>query len=46
MGLDGYYEAITHSGITLGVIIGRLLSQEIFEGTVDDLLKPFRPDRF
>jgi glycine/D-amino acid oxidase-like deaminating enzyme len=45
-GLGGYFEAITHSGITLGIIIGRLLSQEIVEGTVDELLKPFRPGRF
>jgi glycine/D-amino acid oxidase-like deaminating enzyme len=45
-GLGGYYEAITHSGITLGIIIGRLLAREIVEGTVDELLKPFRPERF
>ena len=45
-GLDGYYEAITHSGITLGIIIGRLLAREIAEGTVDELLTPFRPGRF
>jgi glycine/D-amino acid oxidase-like deaminating enzyme len=45
-GFSGYYEAITHSGITLGVIVGRLLSQEVVEGAVDDLLMPFRPARF
>jgi glycine/D-amino acid oxidase-like deaminating enzyme len=45
-GLGGYFEAITHSGITLGIIIGRLLSQEVLEGTVDELLRPFRPGRF
>jgi glycine/D-amino acid oxidase-like deaminating enzyme len=45
-GLVGYYEAITHSGITLGVIIGRLLAQEIIDGSVDDLIRPYRPDRF
>ena len=45
-GLSGYYEAITHSGITLGVIIGRLLAREIVEGSVDDLLRPYRPARF
>jgi glycine/D-amino acid oxidase-like deaminating enzyme len=44
-GVGGYYEAITHSGITLGIIIGRLLAQEIVEGTVDDLLRPYRPGR-
>ena len=45
-GLSGYYEAITHSGITLGVIIGRLLALEVVEGTVDELLRPYRPPRF
>jgi glycine/D-amino acid oxidase-like deaminating enzyme len=44
-GFSGYYEAITHSGITLGVIIGRLLAHEVVEGTVDDLLRPYRPAR-
>jgi glycine/D-amino acid oxidase-like deaminating enzyme len=45
-GFDGYYEAITHSGITLAIIIGRLLSQEIVDGTVDDRLRAFQPARF
>jgi glycine/D-amino acid oxidase-like deaminating enzyme len=45
-GLTGYYEAVTHSGITLGPIVGRLLTQEILEGAVDPLLAPYRPDRF
>jgi glycine/D-amino acid oxidase-like deaminating enzyme len=45
-GLAGYYEAITHSGITLGMIIGRLLALEVVDGTVDDLVKSFRPGRF
>lgn len=45
-GLNGYYEAITHSGITLGIVIGRLLAQEIVDGTVDELVEPFRPGRF
>lgn len=42
----GYYEAVTHSGITLSVIIGRLLAQEIIDGTVDKLIEPYRPSRF
>ncbi|MGB3682486.1 MAG: FAD-dependent oxidoreductase, partial [Rubrobacteraceae bacterium] len=45
-GLPGYYEAVTHSGVTLGPLIGRLLTQEILTGEVDSLLAPFRPDRF
>jgi glycine/D-amino acid oxidase-like deaminating enzyme len=44
--LTGYYEAVTHSGITLGPIVGRLLAGEILDGTVDPLMAPYRPDRF
>ena len=44
-GLSGYYEAVTHSGITLGAITARLLAQEIMDGTVDNLMRPYRPDR-
>ena len=34
------------SGITLGVLIERLLSMEVTDGSVDGLIRPFRPDRF
>lgn len=44
--IPGYYEAVTHSGVTLGPIIGRLLAREILTGEVDPLIAPFRPDRF
>jgi glycine/D-amino acid oxidase-like deaminating enzyme len=44
--LPGYYEAVTHSGVTLGPLLGRLLAQEILSGEVDDLISLFRPDRF
>jgi glycine/D-amino acid oxidase-like deaminating enzyme len=44
--LPGYYEAVTHSGVTLGPLIGRLLAREILTGEVDPLIAPFRPDRF
>ena len=44
--LGGYYEAVTHSGVTLAAIVGRLLAQEIVDGTVDELIAPFRPGRF
>lgn len=43
---SGYYEAVTHSGITLAAIVGRLMADEILDGRVDALLEPFRPDRF
>lgn len=45
-GLPGYYEAVTHSGVTLGPLLGRLLAREILTGEVDTLVAPFRPDRF
>ena len=45
-GLPGYYEAVTHSGVTLGPLVGRLLACEILAGEVDPLIAPFRPDRF
>ncbi len=44
--LPGYYEAVTHSGVTLGPLIGRLLAREVLTGEIDPLILPFRPDRF
>jgi len=44
--ISGYYEAVTHSGVTLGPLIGRLLAQEILNGTIEPVAAPFRPDRF
>ncbi len=44
--VPGYYEAVSHSGITLGPVIGRLLASEILSGHRDELLADFRPERF
>jgi glycine/D-amino acid oxidase-like deaminating enzyme len=44
--LPGYYEAVTHSGVTLGPLLGRLLAREILADEVDALISPFRPSRF
>ncbi|WP_329467411.1 NAD(P)/FAD-dependent oxidoreductase [Streptomyces sp. NBC_01431] len=44
--IPGYYEAVSHSGITLGPVIGRLLASEILIGTRDEILADFRPERF
>jgi glycine/D-amino acid oxidase-like deaminating enzyme len=44
--LPGYYEAVTHSGVTLGPLLGRLLAREILSGELNGLVSPFRPDRF
>jgi glycine/D-amino acid oxidase-like deaminating enzyme len=44
--VPGYYEAVSHSGITLGPVIGRLLASEILSGKRDEILADFRPERF
>ncbi|WP_328473794.1 NAD(P)/FAD-dependent oxidoreductase [Streptomyces sp. NBC_00448] len=44
--VPGYYEAVSHSGITLGPVIGRLLAAEILSGKRDGMLADFRPERF
>ena len=44
--LPGYYEAVTHSGVTLGPLIGRFLAREILTGEMDPMLASYRPDRF
>jgi glycine/D-amino acid oxidase-like deaminating enzyme len=44
--IPDYYEAVTHSGVTLGPLIGRLLAREILAGEIDPLIAPFRADRF
>ncbi len=45
-GWDNVYVAVTHSGVTLGPLLGRLLATEVTTGRPDPLLAPFRPDRF
>jgi glycine/D-amino acid oxidase-like deaminating enzyme len=40
------YVAVTHSGVTLGPLLGRLLAEEITNGVRDPLLADFRPERF
>lgn len=44
-GLPGCYVAFTHSGATLGLIAGELLSREILSGRRHPMLAPFRPER-
>jgi glycine/D-amino acid oxidase-like deaminating enzyme len=36
----------THSGVTLGPLLGRLMADEIVRGIASPMLAPFRPDRF
>ncbi|MFJ2738316.1 NAD(P)/FAD-dependent oxidoreductase [Streptomyces sp. NPDC087440] len=44
--VPGYYEAVTHSGITLAPAVGRLLAAEILGGERDEMLADFGPERF
>jgi glycine/D-amino acid oxidase-like deaminating enzyme len=44
-GLDGYYLVFTHSGITLGPHLGKLVANELVSGVDQPELQPFRPDR-
>ena len=44
--VPGYYEAVSHSGITLGPVLGRLLASEVLSGQRDPMLADFRPERF
>jgi glycine/D-amino acid oxidase-like deaminating enzyme len=45
-GLKNAWMIATHSGVTLGPFLGRLIADEIVRGTPSALLAPFRPDRF
>ena len=38
--------ALTHSGVTLAPVIGRLLAAELLDGARDPLAAPFGPERF
>lgn len=40
------YCLVTHSGITLGPLLGRLAAEELIADNQQDLLKKFRPTRF
>ena len=45
-GIDGCFIAFSHSGATLGLVIGEMLADEIALGLRHPLLASFRPDRF
>ena len=47
--IPGYANAwvlATHSGMTLGALLGGLIADEIVRGTPSPMLAPFRPERF
>lgn len=45
-GSERIYAAVTHSGITLGPLLGELIASELVDGADEELLHPFRPARF
>jgi glycine/D-amino acid oxidase-like deaminating enzyme len=45
-GIDGAYLAVTHSGVTLAPLLGRLAAAEILEATTVPQLADYRPQRF
>ena len=45
-GIPGLSLAVLHSGVTLGPLVGELLSGEVLTGDPAPLLKDFRPTRF
>lgn len=44
--LPGYAEIVTHSAITMGPLLGKLIATEIATGERDPLLANFSPERF
>jgi glycine/D-amino acid oxidase-like deaminating enzyme len=44
--VPGCFVAFTHSGATLGLVVGELLAGEILTGDRHPMLATFRPDRF
>ncbi len=44
-GVEGLYTVATHSGVTMGPLLGRLAATEIMTGEVDDMLAPYRVER-
>ena len=42
----GLYVVVSHSGVTLGPLWGRIAAAEILDGALDPRLGPYRPGRF
>jgi len=45
-GFDNAFAIVTHSGVTMGPLLGRLIATEVTDRIVDPLLADFRPERF
>jgi len=44
--LPEIHVAVTHSGVTLAPVVGRLTAVEVLQGSRVDLFAPYRPERF
>ena len=44
--VENYYLCVTHSGVTLAPLLGKLVAEEIVDGEATMDLEPFRPTRF
>ncbi len=45
-GLEGFYVVVSHSGVTLGPLWGRVVAAELLDGVPDPRLAAYRPARF
>ena len=45
-GINGFYVAVTHSGVTLAPLVGQLAAQEITSGQASPELAEYRIERF
>lgn len=45
-GLDGFYVAVSHSGVTLGPLWGKIATAEVLDGQPDARVEMFRGARF
>jgi glycine/D-amino acid oxidase-like deaminating enzyme len=44
--LPGFYGVVTHSGVTLGPVLGPLVAREVLTEQPEPVLSAYRPDRF
>jgi glycine/D-amino acid oxidase-like deaminating enzyme len=44
--LQDVHVAVTHSGVTLAPIVGRLTATEVLQGSRAEMFAPYRPERF
>ena len=45
-GVDGFYVVVSHRGVTLGPLWGRIAAAELLDNVADARLAPYRPARF